>query len=120
MIRLRPTPPQEPERRLEAGFRVCECQKPVTDRRSSKLVQGFKARTFGWENSHPERCSWTLGAQPPRQLFGKPSRRTLRPPHAPNRARSPEGADREGAEHEGALPILIPSIRLRRVLNPRT
>jgi len=45
--------PHEPERRLAAGFRICESQKPVTDRRSSKLVQGFKAQTFGLENSHP-------------------------------------------------------------------
>ena len=32
-------PRYEPERWLVAGFRVCECRKPVTDRRSSKLVQ---------------------------------------------------------------------------------
>jgi len=50
-------PFHEPERWLAAGFRVRECQKPATDRRSSKLVQRFNARTFVWENSHPSLLS---------------------------------------------------------------
>jgi len=51
-LRRNAFPPHEPERWLVAGFRVCECRKPVTDRRASKLVHeperwlvaGFRVR----------------------------------------------------------------------------